>query len=152
VDRQVPDPQVISCSFILKNTLNIQVFDRSDLEGQNFPLHLIFSSTDTSWNIFSPSNLKNKTIINSTQNTKIFKYNTLIKINQHSEPGPLNCRKHTTVWTFLTCNNNKSVWYRLNRQIHLKGIIDTPTCMLFKLIIRKGNVTNFMFFALCIWI
>ena len=68
--------------------LNIQMFDRSDL-GHNFPPHLIFSSTDTSCNIFSPSYLKNKTIINSTQNTKIFKYNTLIKINQHSEPGPL---------------------------------------------------------------
>ena len=89
MDRQVPDPQVISCSFILKNMLNIQLFDRSDLEGQNFPLHLIFSSIDTSWNIFLPSNLKNKAIINSTQNTEIFKYNTLVKINQHSEPGPL---------------------------------------------------------------
>jgi hypothetical protein len=89
MERQVPDPQVIFCCFILKNMSNIQVFDRSDLEGQNFPLHVIFSSIDPSWSLFSPSTLKHKTIVNSTQNTKIFKYNTVIKINQHSEPGPL---------------------------------------------------------------
>ena len=60
MENEVPYHQVISCCFIMKNMLNIQVFDRSDLEGQNFPLHLIFPSVDPSGNLFSPSNLKKK--------------------------------------------------------------------------------------------